>query len=157
MWKKKGEKTKPKEIITSIDGFSGVFKPIKGYEGLYYITEDGKVYSNIQNKWLKPINQVNGYLMVPLQGGKKYIHRLVAETFIPKPNNLSQVNHKDENKKNNHIDNLEWCTPKYNINYGSHNDRSSKSKMLENIANKFELDDNQKQMLKDYLQRLKKQ
>lgn len=155
--RKKGKKTKPKEIIYSIDGFNGVFKPIKGYEGLYYITESGEVYSSIQNKWLKQTINPNGYPMVGLQGEKKLVHRLVAEAFIPNPNNLPQVNHKDENKKNSHVNNLEWCTSKYNNNYGFHTDRSSKSRMLTNIANKFGLDNNQKQMLKDYLRQLKEQ
>ena len=150
--RKKG-KTKSKELISSIDGFDGVFKPIKGYEGLYYITEDRKVYSSIQNKWLKPNNDTKGYPSVKLQGKRKLIHRLVAESFIPNPDNLSQVNHKDENRENCHVDNLEWCTPKYNINYGFHNDR----RMLTNIANKFGLDNNQKQMLKKFLQQLKEQ
>ena len=58
-----------------------------------------------------------------------YIHRLVAEAFIPNPDNLPFVNHKDENPSNNHIDNLEWCTHQYNCNYGT-----SKDRILEKIA-----------------------
>ena len=54
-----------------------------------------------------------------------YIHRLVAEAFIPNPSNLPVVNHKDENPKNNAVDNLEWCTTKYNLNYGTCNTRKS--------------------------------
>ena len=54
---------------------------------------------------------------------KYYVHRLVAEAFIPNPNNYSIVNHKDENPNNNHVDNLEWCTQSYNIKYGTSIDR----------------------------------
>lgn len=65
----------------------------------------------------------NGYLHVLLCKNGKYIthnvHRLVAETFIPNPDNLPEINHKDENKENNCVDNLEWCTRKYNMNYGT--------------------------------------
>ena len=114
--RKMGKKTEPKEIISSIDGFVGIFKPIKGYEGLYYITEDGEIYSGIQNKWLKTWINSNGYLVVNLQGVQKQVHRLVAETFIPNPDNLPVVNHKDENRTNPSVDNLEWCTYKYNNN-----------------------------------------
>lgn len=165
--RKKGEKTKPKEIISSIDGFDGVFKPVKGYEGLYYITEDGEIYSSIQNKWLKPCVNPQGYPMVNLQSNKKHIHRLVAEAFIPNPDNLPVVNHKDENKLNSSVDNLEWCTYKYNANYGTAKERArktkttkqrkpkiNKSELLTNIINILELDDIQKQILSDYFKQL---
>ncbi|MBL1621260.1 endonuclease, partial [Klebsiella pneumoniae] len=68
----------------------------------------------------------NGYLYVSL-GRKKIIsiHRLVAEVFIPNPNNLPQINHKDEDKTNNRVENIEWCNCKYNINDGTHNKRVS--------------------------------
>ena len=59
------------------------------------------------------------------------MHRLVANAFIPNPNNLPQINHKDENSKNNNVKNLEWCTQKYNNNYGTYKERARK-RMLEN-------------------------
>lgn len=163
--RKKGEKTKPKEILSSIDGFDGVFKPVKGYEGLYYITEEGKVYSSIQNKWLKTWADNQGYLVVTLQGKKKKIHRLVAEAFIPNPDNLPVVNHKDENKSNPFVDNLEWCTYEYNNNYGTKSERMrrtiaskygiNKSKLLSDIIQILGLNDIQKQLLNNYFKQLK--
>ena len=63
----------------------------------------------------------------------EHIHRLVALTFIPNPNNLPQVNHKDEDKSNNCVDNLEWCEHKYNVNYGTAIERASKSRK-ENVV-----------------------
>lgn len=89
---------------------------IKNFED-YEIDEYGNVYRN-KNK-LKPQVHNKGYLRVYLSKNgkvsKKYIHRLVAETFIPNPNNLPQVNHIDGNKKNNNVNNLEWVTSKENI------------------------------------------
>ena len=88
----------------------------------YMVNEDGNIYSIFSHKFLKPSKQKNGYLTVELfnsKGSKRLlVHRIVAEAFIPNPNNYPQVNHKDENKLNNCIDNLEWCTAKYNMNYG---------------------------------------
>ena len=103
-----------------------IWKDINGYEGLYKVSNLGRVKS--KRKILKPIN--GEYLKVGLSknGVQKtlYIHRLVAETFLG-INNL-QVNHKDENKHNNNIDNLEFVTHKENMNYGTKQDRESKSK-----------------------------
>lgn len=85
-------------------------KDIKDYEGLYAVTEDGRIWSYRRKKFLKPI-VVNGYLQVHLyiNGVKKvfYVHRLVALAYLPNPNNFPQVNHRDENKQNNDVSNLE--------------------------------------------------
>ena len=94
-------------------------KEINGFPG-YFVTEDGKVYSTKQKK-LKELKQhlhaEGRYKFVTLLNGQrkhKDIHRLVAETYIPNPHNLPQVNHIDENKLNNHVDNLEWVTARQN-------------------------------------------
>ena len=105
-------------------------KDIKGYEGLYGITSCGKVWSYRNKKFLVPRANSKGYLRVELcrDGQKKWyrVHRLVAEAYIPNPENFPQVNHKDENKANNCLQNLEWCDAKYNINYGTRNDKIKK-------------------------------
>ena len=106
-------------------------KDIKGYEGLYGITPEGEVWSYKYKKFLKPKYEKNGYLRIMLckDGQRKMysLHRLVAQTYLPNPENLPQVNHKDENKANNCLQNLEWCDQKYNHNYGTINERISNS------------------------------
>lgn len=95
----------------------------------YSVSNLGRVKSNYANKEriLKPFYNHDGYLMVDIRhpNTRKSIsvHRLVAIAFIPNPNNLKEVNHKDENKTNNCVDNLEWCDTKYNCNYGTRNER----------------------------------
>lgn len=91
------------------------WKPIKGYEGLYEVSDTGLVRSN--STVLKP-HIKNGYLAINLYNKKckhYYIHRLVAETFIDNKNNYKYVNHIDCDKHNNNVNNLEWCTQKENI------------------------------------------
>ena len=105
-------------------------KDIKDYEGLYAVTEDGQVWSYKRKIFLKPSKR-RGYLGVHLYKNgaqeNKYIHRLVLETYSPCENMKDlQVNHRDENKENNCLDNLEWLTQKDNLNYGTHNERISK-------------------------------
>ena len=105
---------------------------IKGYEGKYAVTSCGKVWSYKRKKFLKPIRNHKGYERVFLSTDKGVnnvsIHKLVATAYIPNPNNFPQINHKDENKENNSVNNLEWCTNKYNSNYGTRNIRMARSK-----------------------------
>ena len=104
-------------------------KNVRGYEGLYIIDEYGNVFSITLNKYLSKQIDKDGYEYVTLfknSISRKFkIHRLVAEAFIPNPNNYPVINHKDENKLNNNIDNLEWCTVHYNLTYGTKNIRSA--------------------------------
>lgn len=106
-----------------------LWKDIKGYEGLYIISNTGKVKSLKYNRLLKPVLQ-HGYLYIHLCKNAKdtayLLHRLVAQHFIDNPDNLPEVNHKDEDKVNNDASNLEWCDAKYNSNYGTRNKRKSK-------------------------------
>lgn len=100
-----------------------LWKEIKGYEGYYEISSFGKVRSIRRNKILKTEISPKGYERVGLmkQGKRKVyrVHRLVAEMFIENPCNYPQINHIDENKTNNIVNNLEWCSAKYNMNYGN--------------------------------------
>ena len=136
------------ELVQDIEGEE--WKDIKGYEDAYQISSTGRVrskgrhvvYKNGRRCYKKPqiIKQSHinsGYKIVNLHGKEgllyhRLVHRLVAEHFIPNPNNLEQVNHKDENKHNNDAQNLEWCTRKYNNNYGSNQERRIQSRLRNN-------------------------
>ena len=101
---------------------------IEGYKGLYEVSNLGRVKSLISNGLiLKQSKDKDGYYIVSLKRKSFRVHRLVAIAFIPNPNNLAQVNHKDEDKTNNCVDNLEWCDATYNINYGTRNEQVRKS------------------------------
>lgn len=118
------------------------WRDIIGYEGLYQVSSQGRVrsvdrYINYKNtgvslrkgRILKPKTDKDGYLIVNLSSNGKIkthkVHRLVAQAFIPNPHNYPCVNHKDENPKNNCVDNLEWCTVAYNNNYGTKLERQT--------------------------------
>lgn len=104
---------------------------IKGYESLYKISNKGDVISlskirgflKLKERIITPTIKANKYLDIKLvkDGISKhfYVHRLVAEHFIPNPDNLPQVNHKDKNPSNNNVDNLEWCNNFYNVRYSN--------------------------------------
>ena len=122
------------------------WRDIKGYEGRYQISSFGRVKSLMNNrgKYREKIidRRPNkyGYKRVGLykNGKSKFysVHRLVALHFLPNPNNLPQVNHKDENKENNRVDNLEWCDSKYNNNYGTRNKRIGEKTSVAHKSNR---------------------
>ena len=108
-----------------------VWKDIPNYEGLYQVSNLGRVKSfrkstkfGSQPEYiLKPNLANNGYMQVTLYNNAKrhkfLVHRLVAIVFLPNPDNLPQINHKDEDRQNNEVSNLEWCTAEYNNAYGT--------------------------------------
>ena len=140
-----------------------VWKDVVGYEGLYKISNYGRIktleryyFSGMYNSIKKHQQEMirknektkNGYFRVALYKNgktKRYlVHRLVAQHFIPNINNFSQINHKDENKENNYYKNLEWCNNKYNVNYGKRNEKARKSiiKIKGRKVNQYDLQGN---------------
>lgn len=121
------------------------WKPVKDFEDRYYVSDTGSVYSVLSDKLLSPKIDRYGYKVVTLfKNGKAKcitVHRLVAINFIPNPNGLPVVNHKDENKVNNQVSNLEWSTVKYNDNYGTRNERMANSKKKNPVA-QYDMDMN---------------
>ena len=126
-----------------------VWKDIAGYEGYYKVSNLGRIksverlitYANskgvtrqfpVEERILTQRMDRNGYQRASLKKDKArklfLVHRLVAQAFIENPNNWPLVNHKDENRCNNNVANLEWCTSKYNLNYGSARERMSQAR-----------------------------
>lgn len=113
-----------------------IWKPVPGYEGYFEVSTYGRVKSlerYVDGRWkpylkkekiLVPHDSGKGYLQVKFSADNKrsmpLIHRLVAKAFIPNPENLPQINHKDGNPRNNHVDNLEWCTASGNALHRCH-------------------------------------
>ena len=127
-----------------------IWKDVVGYDGYYEVSNLGNVRSvdheimssngKLQFRKGKLLNgwvDHKGYYKVHLSKGSKkeqmFVHRLVALAFLPNPNNYPIINHKDENPLNNRVENLEWCTYSYNINYGTANERQSNSMIGKNI------------------------
>lgn len=143
--------------------FDELWKPVKNYENIYLVSNKGCLKScdriqirkdrwgnvtkyHIKSKKIKTCKNNKNYNMVHLyKNGKcetKLLHRLVAQAFIPNPNNLPEINHKDENKQNNEVDNLEWCERLYNNNYGKQSKsgrRYSSEKRMKRV-NQYDLD-----------------
>lgn len=97
-----------------------MLKNVVGYEGYYIVDDEGNVFSVKTNKYLAPVKMKNGYLYAHLHNGdgkgkSKRIHRIVAEAYIANPYGYTQVNHKNGNKEDNRVENLEWCSGEQNM------------------------------------------
>ena len=116
-------------VITADLGFE-VWQDIPGFEGLYQASTYGRIKNKKCGNILKPVKHHSGYCLVSICGVTKNIHRLIALTFLPKPQEgQTQINHKSEVKTENQVWNLEWCNAKYNTNYGTRNGRNSLSRI----------------------------
>lgn len=120
-----------------------VWKDVQGFEGIYQVSNLGRVRSldryvecvdsfrHYKGKIMKQDKKKNGYMQICLRRQQVHkqvlVHRLVADAFIPNVDNLPEVNHKDENKENNCVENLEWCTQAYNNSYGEGHKQRSKN------------------------------
>ena len=134
------------DTMPTIDAVEVVRRPVVGYEGYYEVDQFGRVFAvdrvvhvidngreynkPLKGRQMKQSVHTQGYKTVSLtkDGHTKtmYVHRVVAEAFIPNPNNYPFINHKDEDKTNNFVENLEWCTNEYNVNYGKGKERRVK-------------------------------
>lgn len=152
----------------SVENFEGeIWKDIAGFEGFYQISNYGRVKSlrRYKSNWSKKqiVNEKikrysdngHGYIIVPLSKNNKqkmfYVHRLVAIAFLQNPLNLPEINHKDENKSNNKIDNLEWCTGLYNANYGSAKYRAQEKRKANGWLKSIDMYDLKGNLLKHYI------
>lgn len=113
------------------------------YNDNFLIYSDGRIFDKKRNEFMKPSKTRRGYEIVNLQGESYGVHKIIAITFIPNPYGFTQINHKDAIPSHNFIENLEWCTPKYNMNYDNY---------LMNKITKEELDsyNTEKYNIKEY-------
>lgn len=113
-----------------------IWRTIDWVDSRYEVSNLGRVRSNIRGKYriLRQWDGGRGYLKIEINKKCFLVHRLVASAFIDNPNNFPQVNHKNEVKSDNRVENLEWCTPSYNTNYGSRNARMVRSIQATQIA-----------------------
>lgn len=134
------------EFIEQISLSGEEWREVVGFEDKYMVSSYGRVaaiafpikagslhYSR-KPHILKQTKELNGYCSVGLTDRKNHqkkikIHRLVAAAFLLNPDNLPHINHKDEDKTNNHVDNLEWCSVRYNVNYGTGTQRSTRTRI----------------------------
>ena len=109
-----------------------MWRPVLGYEGIYEINRLGEIRRIKSGRILRGYMGRDGYKRVSLTANGQtkpfLLHRLLAVAYIPNPLNYPCINHKDEDKSNNSLDNLEWCTHRYNLNYGTHNARANESR-----------------------------
>ena len=137
-----------------------IWKDIPGYEGLYKVSNTGKIFSVVTNRELSVIQKKDGYTCISLcdkdHNKKQYrIHQLVAKTFIPNPNNLPMINHKNEIKNDNRVENLEWCNNFYNSNYGNRN--LILSKKLKGVSKSKEAIEKRRIIMKEKLSKMTKE
>ena len=146
-----------------------IWRPVVGYEGLYEVSNTGIVrsldrYDNRncfrKGKVISLLKKGEyGYIQVNLcYNGKlykKYVHRLVAQAFLPNPDNLPEVNHKDEDKTNNSVDNLEWCDRSYNLKYGTARIRERDTKIKNGYWTGLSNEEYRKEYSKNYYQKNK--
>ena len=137
-----------------------IWKDIPGYEGLYKVSNTGKIFSVVTNRELSVIQKKDGYTCISLcdkdHNKKQYrIHQLVAKAFIPNPNNLPMINHKNEIKNDNRVENLEWCNNFYNSNYGNRN--LILSKKLKGVPKSKEAIEKRRITMKEKLSKMTKE
>ena len=135
------------------------WRAVPGYEGLYEVSNKGNVRNVRRNTLLRLSKDCYGYIQVSLyKNGRRTglrVHRLVTEAFLPNPDNLPEVNHKDEDKTNNRVENLEWCDHKYNMNYGTRNIRAKETAIKNGYwssLSKEEKEERKKEYLHKYYQ-----
>lgn len=111
----------------------------KKIKGNYWVSEEGQIFSEKTNRLLSLTENKDGYLKVKMNGKSYLVHRIVAKAFIPNPENKLQVNHKNENRKDNRVTNLEWVTNDENNRYGNHDKNALETKRQKYISGEYNL------------------